>query len=182
MERTPKRPSAGNHAPGGQLGHLGRELSPEHAPGPAVIHHAHHLLRRDRVSGRNRERRGKLRCRRSCCVRASHHPLRQAECRPRDERRDQALLGYTRTTPKPSKNFKVQETTRTSTAMPSAFSGGRGRNTKGQGGRGNRAVQGVRGGALGCMEGRGGALEALNALISAIGGRPGTPPPAVAIG
>ena len=55
MERTPKRPSAGNHAPGGQLGHLGRELSPAHALGPAVIHHAHHLLRRDRVSGRNRE-------------------------------------------------------------------------------------------------------------------------------
>ena len=67
--------------------------------------------------------RGKLRCRRSCCVRASHHPLRQAECRPRDERRDQALLGYTRTTPKPSKNYKVQETTRTSTAMPSISPG-----------------------------------------------------------
>ena len=123
MERTPKRPSAGNHAPGGQLGHLGRELSPAHAPGPAVIHHAHHLLRRDRVSGRNREGGGKLRCRRSCHVRASHHPLRQAECRPRDERRDQALLGYTRTTPKPSKNYKVQETTRTSTAMPSISPG-----------------------------------------------------------
>ena len=47
---------------------------------------------------------------------------------------------------------------------------------------GNRAVQGVRGGALECMEGRGRALEALKALISAIGGRPGTPPPTVAIG
>ena len=123
MERTAKRPSAGNHAPGGQLGHLGRELSPARALGPAVIHHAHHLLRRDRVSGRNREGGGKLRCRRSCHVRASHHPLRQAECRPRDERRDQGPLGYTRTTPKPSKNYKVQETTRTSTTMISISPG-----------------------------------------------------------
>ena len=123
MERTAERPSAGDQPSGGELGHPRRDLSPAHAPRPAVIHHAHHVLRRHRVSGRSREPEGKLRRRRSCCVRGSHHILRQAECRPRDERQDQGPLGYTRTTPKPSNNYKVQETTRTSTAMTSISPG-----------------------------------------------------------
>ena len=53
---------------------------------------------------------------------------------------------------------------------------------EGQGGRGGRAVQSTRGGALGCMKGRGGALGALEGLISAVCGRPGTPPPTANIG
>ena len=54
------------------------------------------------------------------------------------------------------------------------------RRGKGAGATGQSRVSVV--GRWGAWKGGGGALEALNALISAIGGRPGTPPPAVAIG